>query len=591
MATKPNTVRYSNRQLQSDGTSTEHVLLEEDGLLRYTVTTNGETSSKVLGEAPMDLAGALASEPALIRVGTGYTDIRYDGPLPLHDLLGLLIVDEPDADEPDPDDWGDEDGEPRHGIDLDDLCAGDEEMTAMTAPEGFDIVSRWIMIDGERCFVLRGKDFAAVGLVDPDSDWNKPFVTDELISWGFYGESGGPCTWDGGAELGWCGSRLWVLKRWGDYEPLMYVFPAPEPDQMAEELKDWILGLDWELPYLIAAVGLPGLTPDDKEALWSAGDVEGNDVSSNLSAAMNEQVVTSLVNSYPELGEAARSLRDPHSERGQAVYGWLRQIAHGPYQSGSWNHVHQAMLGHIGPPADDQRAPTMQERWEANIRRANAVIQEAKGLSPGEAEQAAAVRETHERLTEQVDEALKGLDDARRRNLQARLDDMATARQAAAESREFLRAYDENISLHSRAMERIAEHPDDQDWVADVWSAFWTAQSAPTAGEEADLRTHLADETRARGKFTAEEARTAKEALSAGWPSTWLPALHSIWIEQGGTVRSARAWAEAGQDPVDVLLGNPRTPAAMEDLERRLRDEEPPLAQDPRPDRLPDAEN
>lgn len=82
-------------------------------------------------------------------------------------------------------------------------------------------------------------------------------LKDDLISWSFYGESGGPCTWDGGAELGWCGSSLWAFNRWGDVEPDILVLPAPPTDELALTLVNWVLTLDWELPYLLSAVGMP----------------------------------------------------------------------------------------------------------------------------------------------------------------------------------------------------------------------------------------------------------------------------------------------------------------------------------------------
>jgi len=290
----------------------------------------------------------------------------------------MLVVDQPEVGAPDPDDWIDDEGEPVVDIDLEYWAVQDEEILRIRAAEGFEIVPRWITINGERGFVLRGPEFAAVGLTDESESEGDfpPAITNELLSWGFYSESGGPCIWAGGAQLGWCGARLWAFKQWGDIDPDTVVAPAVDEADKPEELAGWIRAQDWELPYLLEAVGLPGLTEDDQNALWAAGDVEGPYVSSALDHELDLSVVERLCSHRPALREAVDGLQNPDSQRGRLIYTWLRQIAYGDYQSGSWNQVQAAMLGSIDPPADDQRASAIADAWDADMPRAGAAITE-----------------------------------------------------------------------------------------------------------------------------------------------------------------------------------------------------------------------
>lgn len=118
--------------------------------------------------------------------------------------------------------------------------------------------------------------------------------------------------------------------------------------------------------------------------MWEVQDVEGQEVSSHLGDELDHEVVETLCDAYPQLREAVEGLRDPESDRGRLTYAWIRQIVHGPYQSGSWNQVHSAMLGEIESPADDQRAPTMQERWADITERAYALIDAARHTAADE---------------------------------------------------------------------------------------------------------------------------------------------------------------------------------------------------------------
>lgn len=267
------TQRYANRQALADGTITHHVLLEADGHFLFTTTRLGELiTSKPVGPVQGGLIDALRSEPALLSVGTGLTCITTDGTIDLHELLGLLVVEQPDAEEPNPDDWVDQDGKPTVdlGMSLEDVAFASDQIHEMRTNPGYETVGRWLYINGERGFVLRGPNFIGVGIADADHEWAVPSTTRDMLEWGFYGESGGPCTFDGGAELAWCGPDIWVFHRWGDWDPNLLVFRAPEPERLVREVAGSIEHLGWTREYLLSAVGLPGLTDEDREAL---GDV------------------------------------------------------------------------------------------------------------------------------------------------------------------------------------------------------------------------------------------------------------------------------------------------------------------------------
>jgi len=315
-------------------------------------------------------------------VGVGLTEITVSQQVELHTLLGMLNVEDPEADVLNPSAWS-VDGS-HSGLDTHDMAGQDEQIRTISAADGFEIVPRWITINGERGFVVRGPGFAAVGLTEPDSDWDRLDITRELLSWGFSGQSCGPCIFEGHSDLGWCGSRLWVVQSEGDLDREALVLPAPDEADLPDELAGWILRLEWEAPYLFSAVGPTGLTGEDRNTLWETQDVEGDFVSSALGEALDSEVIERLCARVPELQAAAEGLREPQSERGQLIYAWLGQIIHRTYPFGSWSEVHAAMLGLIDPPTDDRRAPSVEERVVTKLRWAeSAMLQEtpARGTS------------------------------------------------------------------------------------------------------------------------------------------------------------------------------------------------------------------
>lgn len=356
------TQRYANRQALADGTITHHVLLEADGHFLFTTTRLGELiTSKPVGPVQGGLIDALRSEPALLSVGTGLTCITTDGTIDLHELLGLLVVEQPDAEEPNPDDWVD------LGMSLEDVAFASDQIHEMRTNPGYETVGRWLYINGERGFVLRGPNFIGVGIADADHEWAVPSTTRDMLEWGFYGESGGPCTFDGGAELAWCGPDIWVFHRWGDWDPNLLVFRAPEPERLVREVAGSIEHLGWTREYLLSAVGLPGLTDEDREALFSADDVEGPTLSSYLPDEQNQQVIELFCDTYPHFHETVEGLRDPDTDRGRLIYAWVHQIFEGEYQAASWNDVYSAMFGEIELPPNDLKRPTSEERIKAQL--------------------------------------------------------------------------------------------------------------------------------------------------------------------------------------------------------------------------------
>lgn len=363
--------RYAIRRISADGTSTTHELVDcgEEFELHVYDGDEGPVVTK-LGELPGGFTELLLTSPELVTVGTGFTDISTDGSIDIHTLLGLLVVEDPSAEEPDVDDWLDENGEVRAklGFDLEDWAFASEQIHQMRTNPDYDVVARWLRIDGERAFVLRGPEFIGVGLADANYEWAIPLVTRNLLDWGFYGESGGPCTFDGGATIGWSGPNIWTFHRWGDFNgDDLLVFRGPEPERMARELAGTIEYLGWTRPYLLAAVGLPGLDEDEREALMSVEDVEGQTVSSSLGSVVDQQVIDLFCTTYDDHREAVEGLRHPESERGKLIYAWVRQLLEGEYQSASWEHIHEAMFDLIGPPAEDQRRPTSEERIRAKL--------------------------------------------------------------------------------------------------------------------------------------------------------------------------------------------------------------------------------
>lgn len=559
----------TNHQIQPTGESTFlKIQRQDDQFVLFGEPTAG-TTHRVLCPAAEGIDRALELGSEALRVGTGITDIRVSRRVNLHKMLGLLNVDSPEAGEPDPGEWSAEAREAAEeiGIDIDDWKSVHDQIHDIRTPEDHALIPRWLRINGDRAFVVTGPELASVGLFREEADWNRVGTTVDLLSWSFYRESGAPITWGGRATLGWCGPKLWSFSRVGDVSPEEWVFPAPPTGLVAQELAGWILHLDWELPYLVSVIGLPGLTEHDRRALLKSGSgwVEGDRVESHSSAELDRSVVAHICELHPVLHDAVEGLRDPQSERGRLIYAWVRQITHGPMQSGSWDQVHAAMLGSIDPPADDPRAPTMQERWARTVEQAAGVVREATGqpqLAPSitiPAGVPSAVEGANSRLT-----AAQLRDAIEMEEHNATLIDAARAQ---------LGAQPGERKLMAKLKRLVEQRPEDKDLEADLWSAYWTIQDWDSSGAEAGHRAHLDSLRQELGR--AEEAESL--AVEQGWPRTWPPHLLPVWLQHGGTVESAREWADAGWSPAEILTSTRLTGTWNPEFHPRLTLTNPPL--------------
>ncbi len=157
----------------------------------------------------VDLVAAL---PQLHRVTRGVVWILSDG-LEAHGLLGALRVVDAAHEPAVPERWF---AEPSATSPLEAFRDEDDEYVDGSWGGTLQLVPRWIRVNDERAVVARADRRAALLLLDQEGD---PVITRPAFEWGFYGESGGPCSWDGGAAAGWCGPSLWVHHRWGDLDP------------------------------------------------------------------------------------------------------------------------------------------------------------------------------------------------------------------------------------------------------------------------------------------------------------------------------------------------------------------------------------
>lgn len=528
---------FRNRQTAPNGVTTEVLLALVEGGFITSTTRDGHLVSERRGEVgPSTMLEALAICPEALLVGVGATQISYNGELDMHDLLGLLNVQDPNK-VPDSSEWSiaSQSHSDDSVVDTEEFEYGDEVLASLRAPEVLDIVPRWVTINDCRGFIVRGPEFAAVGLVDPASDGDRLLATRDILDWGFYGESGGPCSWDGGARLGWCGPRLWVFSRWGDIDPEELVVRAPDPDDLAELIADWVDALDWELPFLLDVIGLPGLTEDEIAKLGAAADIEGPWVGSYLPKEAALDAVEILCRRWEGLSEAVEGLRNHESERGLAVYGWLRQIAHGAYQSGSWNQVHAAMLGQIGPPPPDLAPPTMQERWIQTVRAAEAAVAAGLGYAPA--------IDISEGLVEEVDRL--GSTPEPDPELPALIQRLAEETSTSTRERSLAVLGCETgagVTAAWKAYESLsADHPERE-------REYWDAYQVVLMREQRQVLLAQAQKEQEAAK------RQQQVVAELDWPISWPSRYAPLWQRLGGTGASARAWAQAGWTIREVLL-------------------------------------
>ncbi len=312
-----------------------------------------EIDSGSVGAAPeivraASLKDLLASSPKLNRVTRGAVWITCDGGVEVHDLLGRLHVVDPSNEPAVPDRWG-QDGELPDELNV--FSEEDDELD-LDAWGGLDLIPRWVRLNGRRVVIARDARRAAALLLDGDFD---PVITEQAFSWGFYGESGGPCSWDGGSAAGWCGPALWIHHRWGDLEPHRFVDWAPPAKALTAFLADGVQHNKWELTFVRGVVGMPGLAPEEVAAIEQRSYIEGDWLDSHLSGAVDARVLRELCKRQPDLRPAVHALRHPRSERGSIVYAWLRDLGR-QTAAASWLDVDEALRGGRDLPPEPEEA-------------------------------------------------------------------------------------------------------------------------------------------------------------------------------------------------------------------------------------------
>ena len=552
---------FVNRRTSPVGEVVEKVLLFNGSEYVVRILVDGsETYRSVVAPSATPLVEVLRARPDLLGVSTGMTEVEVSADLPIADLLGILIVEDPDAYPVTVDDWRDQslasELAPLTPEDLRSWDFEDGEVEQIRTASGYEIHPRWIRVNGERGFVVVGRDFAAVGLIDGSNE--KPLITETLLEWGFYGESGGPCTWDGSAEFGFCGPRLWVFNRRGDIDPVMTIWPAPENDALADSIATFVSDVDWDIPFIFAVTGTPGLSSEARSLIEGLSDVEGQWVISFLQHDLGAAVASKLSERWEGGSDIIKSLHEPESAPGRLVYAWLNQLAYGEYQAASWNDIYAAMVGQIDFPVPDQPAPTMDERFAENLVRAIAAIEVARGWAPRVA------------IPEEIEDGI-----ARAERIHV---DLVALEQQIADARA-----NANPETLLAAHRRLGLEP--PATVTTAWKAYEKASAADPTHESA-----LNDAYQTIFRWTSREASvsSAEQALEIAraraslakklnWPTEWTAQFVQLWVDLGGTGASAQAWAKSGWSPREVLTAGQLQGPWNAPIPERVRATEAPL--------------
>lgn len=545
------------------GSSLSRLLATSSGLRVVTVDTHGRTQTHEVPGDGATLQAVIRAHSSLHRVGPGATVIECRKDLESEVLAALRIS--PSAQAPDDaDEWMDED-EVYEWQSEDGQALG-----TVGVFEGTWIDPLWVRINDRRATALRSPRRSAFVLHQEED--LVPDIDEEYLSWSFYGESGGPCTFDGGASLGKCGSDVLAFHQWGDYDPRAIVAFHPTPSRLAETLTEWIWSLDWELAFLRAAVGFPGLTEEELKAIWGQQNIEGTVLSTGLPREVDDSIVRRLARRSPQLRAAIHALRHPGSDRGKAVYGWLRLLAGENWAASSWEFVDRAMVGQIDPPGENPRARSMGEILQDRLDRVAAEVHgwaQAIPIDPG-------VQSALETMRERPTDV-----DA----LQCHLDRCRTELKELPQRFDHARAVlgvDATVKGAAlwKAYEARAEKEPDRE--ADFLRAYHHLHN-PHGPNERELETRIRDlQDQIALEEQREVARRADEevARSLGWPVEWDHRLRHLGESLGGTMESARAWADLGWSAATVLgEGQLRVPWNAR-LSVRVKTLEPPAPPD-----------
>lgn len=521
-------VRVTRKSARRDST---HALLREAGGYRLVSKGTGVREQEIwIPDSTGSPADLIQGHRELHQVGAGMTEFQIHPELTFH-LLDCIKISSSAKAPDNAEDWLDVEA-------LEEWLTEDEYLPSINCAEGLWIDPLWIRVNGSRTTALRSERRSELIL---HCDWDEgmhPDITTEYLSWGFYGESGGPCTFDGGASLGRCGSGVLALHQWGDYNPQSFVAFHPTQGRLARELTNWIWSLDWELPFLRGAVGFPGLTPEELQGIWENDDIEGTHVGSHLDPDVKEEIVRQLCRRSPQLRAAAHALRHPRSQRGKAAYGWARLLAGDDWASSTWEYVDRALLGQLDPPGPDPSPRSLSDILEERLDRtvaqmhgwAQAVPIDSRILSA--LEELAKDQTDPDSLRVQIEE------------LEVRADRLPVEQ---SDARELLGVTPETSgkALWEAYEARKAQDPGN-DW--DYLDAYHLLHN-PLGPSVEECRSQV---NRLRTKLASLEA-ARDVAVAAGWPGAWDPLLYPLWTSCGGTMESASAWAALGWSPFTVL--------------------------------------
>jgi hypothetical protein len=504
------------------------------------------------------LVSALQSEPLLTTIGKHVTRIVHSKTIDTQELLSVLVVGDLDADSFSSNHCLDcEQGEFLTVEEIEDFEMGDEVIGQVHLEEGLSCDPRWITINGDRAFVVSGQDFFAVVPVDVES--NELTFTKTLLEWEFHNDSMGPMAWGGSAELGECGSRLWVLNRQGDIEPGCWITAAPIPDAFVDQ---FILLLDreqWVLPYLVQAFAKQFLS-ESEVRLLGENEVQGQWVRIHLGEQLAEQVNEGLLDPRWGLKELTDALLDPQSLRGLCVYGWLRQVAYGPYWSASWFDVFTAMLGEKGPPPVENAPEGMLDQWKTTAETFKALDYRLRGYAP-DIEIPGEIREKVKSV-KHVEVDLRAIE--------TEIDELTeqTSQGLQDKARAVLRVPpDSNSSQAWKSFQRLTdEHP---ARMFEFHEAYWSIQH---------YQSRL-DRLKELSPIQVELRDATDVAQTINWPLRWPVVFAPLWVELGGTTASARSWVTQGWRVQEVLSEAQLKSAWNGSIEERVQQEKAPKKQ------------
>lgn len=504
----------------------EDTLSLEDGRFLHAAHRNGRlVAENRIDAESVDPLAAARSCPALHLIGAGTTLMEVH-PSIHDDYLAIISARPTEVDAKQPfvtdDRYVDEDWQYEDEWIIDNV----------QHPESCWIEPVHLRINGMRFAALRSRRRRAWIAFDGSADDLRLSTTTDYITWGFYGESGGPCTFDGGAVLGVSGSGVLALNQWGDYNPQIFARFHPPESGLARDLVNWIRGLDWELPFLRSVVGFPGLSTTEQAEIWENDYIEGTEISTKLPPGVAMTIVRSLTRESPVLRAAVHALQHPRSERGKSVYGWTRLLATENWGASSWGHVDRALIGDIDPPDVDVISRTMSDILQDRLDKAFAEIHGWAGSTI---------------IDSEIVTVLRSLAS----------DDFDIQRVRSQFEKEV--AHESSIAQRQTLARRLLDVAEDASG-SQIWTAYKRKSEAAAESEWEffDAYHVLHDPPEPRSGAIAEKLKgmlvIQEDATEAGWPQTWDPRIFPIWKTCGGSIESARAWAARGWKP-EVVLG------------------------------------